>query len=90
MAHPGKGKTRKAAQGALTTGRGWTLIIEAIRQQTATLAVVQRSLEDKTPGLLRPLPVPDRPWQHISVDFKEMPADKQGMKHGMCICGQTW
>jgi hypothetical protein len=34
---------------------------------------------DKTPGLLRSLPVPERPWQHISMDFKEMPPDKKGM-----------
>jgi len=24
---------------------------------------------DKTPGLLQPLLVPDRPWQHISMDL---------------------
>ena len=34
---------------------------------------------DKAPGLLRPLPIPDRPWQHISIDFKEMPPDRDGM-----------
>ena len=33
---------------------------------------------DKPPGLLHPLPVPDRPWQHISVDFKSFPKDKHG------------
>ena len=33
---------------------------------------------DKTPGLLHPLPIPDHPWQHISVDFKEMLPDKLG------------
>lgn len=31
-------------------------------------------------SLLHSLPIPDRPWQHISVDFKEMPPDKEGMK----------
>jgi hypothetical protein len=31
-------------------------------------------------SLLHSLPILDRPWQHISVDFKEMPPDKEGMK----------
>lgn len=33
---------------------------------------------DKTPGLLRPLPVPDRPWMHLSMDFCSFPVDKHG------------
>jgi hypothetical protein len=34
--------------------------------------------QDKKPGLLHPLPVPDRPWQHISVDFKKCPKSRSG------------
>ena len=33
---------------------------------------------DKTPGLLHPLPIPDRCWQHVSFDFKSFPKDKSG------------
>jgi transposase InsO family protein len=38
---------------------------------------------DKKPGLLHPLPVSDRPWQHISVDFKKCPESKNG--HNMVV-----
>jgi hypothetical protein len=33
---------------------------------------------DKTPGMLHPLPIPDHPWQHVTMDFKSMPKDKHG------------
>lgn len=33
---------------------------------------------DKTPGHLHPLPIPDHPWQHITMDFKSMPRDRHG------------
>ena len=39
---------------------------------------------DKTPGLLHPLPIPDHPWQHISVDFKNQPKDKDGYDN-VCV-----
>jgi hypothetical protein len=32
-------------------------------------------LRDKTPGLLHLLPIADRPWQHLFVDFKSFPKD---------------
>lgn len=38
---------------------------------------------DKTPGLLRPLPIPLRPWHHLVIDFKYMPKAKNG-------CGNTF
>ena len=31
--------------------------------------------QDKTLGLLKPLPILERPWQYISIDFHELPLD---------------
>jgi transposase InsO family protein len=33
---------------------------------------------DKTSGFLYFLPVSDRPWQHVIMDFKSMPPSKEG------------
>jgi len=33
---------------------------------------------DKTLGLLKPLPIPERPWQHIFIDFYKLPTDRDG------------
>jgi hypothetical protein len=35
-------------------------------------------LRDKTLGLLKPLPILERPWQHISIDFYKLPTDRDG------------
>ncbi|KAJ3559096.1 hypothetical protein NPX13_g9587 [Xylaria arbuscula] len=37
-----------------------------------------RNTHLKPARLLRPLPIPNRPWQHISMDFKTMLKDKLG------------
>ena len=76
-AHPGKNKTK-----ALIKERYYWLGIDSdIDQFVSNCHACRRSKvpRDKTPGLLRPLPIPDRPWQHISMDFKEMPPDHKGM-----------
>ena len=39
---------------------------------------------DKTPGLLQPLPVPDRPWQPVAADFKSFPSDFKGY-NAVCV-----
>jgi len=33
---------------------------------------------DKTLGLLKPLLIPERPWQYISIDFHKLPIDRDG------------
>jgi len=35
-------------------------------------------LQDKTLGLLKPLLIPERPWQYISINFHKLPVDRDG------------
>ena len=75
-AHPGKSKTRKL----LCTRYYWPGMTADIDRFVRNCDSCQRSKipRDKTPGLLKPLPIPDRPWQHISMDFHELPTDRNG------------
>src|SRR6266536_2346734 len=43
------------------------------------------SPRDKTPGLLQPLLIPDRLWQHISIDFNSFNKDKHGYNNVLVI-----
>ena len=40
---------------------------------------------DKTPGLLQPIPLPQRPWQRLVVDFNELPPDKYGYDNALVM-----
>jgi hypothetical protein len=75
-AHPGMGKTKQI----LRTRYYWHGMSNDIARFVRNCHACRRSTvpRDKPPGLLRPLPVPYRPWQHISVDFKSFPKDKHG------------
>ncbi|KAK3505765.1 hypothetical protein QTP70_004043 [Hemibagrus guttatus] len=65
--HPG---TRRSAQ--LVSRRFWWpslgFDVEDFIRQCATCAQARTSRE-RPEGLLEPLPVPRRPWSHLSVDF---------------------
>ena len=41
--------------------------------------------QDKTLGLLKPLPIPERPQQHISIDFHKLPIDRSGYNMAIVI-----
>jgi hypothetical protein len=81
-AHPGKSKTKRLIKERYY----WKGMDDDIERFVSNCAACHRSKvpRGKTPGFLHSLPVPDRPWQHISVDFKEMPTDKEG-KNMVCV-----
>jgi hypothetical protein len=81
-AHPGKSKTKRLIKERYY----WKGMDDDIERFVSNCAACHRSKvpRGKTPGFLHSLPIPDRPWQHISVDFKEMPADKEG-KNMVCV-----
>ena len=41
--------------------------------------------QDKTLGLLKPLLIPERPWQYISIDFHKLPTDCNGYNMVMIL-----
>jgi transposase InsO family protein len=76
MGHPGRAKLRQLLQSRYY----WPNQGKDIDQYRNNCHTCRRSHvpRDKKPGLLHPLPIPDRPWQHISVDFKKCPESKHG------------
>jgi len=75
-AHPGKAKTRKL----LTDQYHWIGITSDVNRYVDNCRQCHWSHvpQDKTPGLLHPLPIRERCWQHVSFDFKAMPKDRNG------------
>lgn len=70
-AHPGPKKTLHL----LSNRYYWKGMKGFIERFIANCHPCRRSHinHDKTPGFLHSLPIPNHPWQHICVDFKEMP-----------------
>ena len=82
-AHPGKHKTVQVLQRQYYWSGMGTDVARYVRNcQSCRRANVSR---DKTPGLLQPLPVPHRPWQHITMDFTEGPKTKNGFDNILVI-----
>jgi transposase InsO family protein len=75
-AHPGKSKTARI----LGQKYYWKSLTTDVARYVRNCHACRRSHvpRDRTPGLLHPLPVPTRPWQHITMDFKSFPKDKHG------------
>jgi transposase InsO family protein len=75
-AHPSRDKTYHL----LRPRYYWKNMLSDIERYIRNCNICRRSHapRDKTPGMLHPLPVPQRPWQHITMDFKSAPKDKNG------------
>ena len=44
-----------------------------------------KTRKDKTPGFLKPLDIPARPYQHLTMDFTELPLDEAGYDFAFVI-----
>jgi transposase InsO family protein len=75
-AHPGRNKMRTLVRQRYY----WPKMFSDIDTFVRNCLTCRRSHKprDKTPGLLKPLDIPNRPWQHVTMDFHSMPEDKQG------------
>src|SRR5579862_4436921 len=79
MGHPGRAKLRQLLQGRYYwPGQGKDIDRYRDNCHACRRSHVPR---DRAPGLLHPLPVPGRPWEHVSVDFKKCPESRR--RHNM-------
>jgi transposase InsO family protein len=76
MAHPGRNKTYRL----INARYYWPNLRKDIARYIRNCHTCRRTRvpRDLPPGQLQPLPIPERPWQHISMDFKSFPKDKKG------------
>ncbi|KAJ5413808.1 gag/polymerase/env polyprotein [Penicillium cosmopolitanum] len=75
-AHPGSGKMLKLV-GSRYYWVGWSADVKRYIDNCLTCKRT-KVWHDKPPGLLQPLPIPDRPGQHHSMDFRSFEKDRHG------------
>ena len=81
--HPGRDKTFQLLRPKYYWP-GMYAMVERYCQNCHTCYRNKRH-KDRTPGLLQSLPVPDRPWQHITMDFKSIPKAKLGFNKVLVV-----
>ncbi len=86
-AHPGRNKTKSL----LLAQYYWPNAGADIERYIANCTTCRRSHvpRDKTPGLLKPLPIPERPWAHLHMDFTSMPPDRKGFNEVLVFCSSA-
>ena len=75
-AHLGRTKTIRL----LASRYYWKGLAASVAQYIRNCHACRRANapQDRTLGLLHPLPILDRPWQHITMDFISLPKDSYG------------
>jgi hypothetical protein len=81
--HPGRGKTLELIQREYY----WPRLFETVRRYVSCCHTCRRSKasREKYHGLLKPLPVPERRWADISVDFVVDLPESEGYKNVMVV-----
>lgn len=81
--HPGRGKTLEVLQREYY----WPGMFETIRRYVSSCHTCRRvkASREKYHGLLKPLPVPERRWQDISVDFVTELPESEGFTNVMVV-----
>ncbi|KAK6585011.1 hypothetical protein PZA11_003235 [Diplocarpon coronariae] len=82
VAHAGIGKTR------LLVGRKyyWKSLGSDVGTYIQNCRCSRmKARRDKTPGFLQPLPIPERAYQHLTMDFTELPLDELGYDFALVI-----
>lgn len=82
-AHPGRTKTQQLVQ----TRYFWPTWRRDVERYVRNCSKCRRAENprDRAPGLLQPLPIAERPWQHLSMDFRSFPPDKKGYDAALVI-----
>jgi predicted aspartyl protease len=75
-AHPGRSKTVSL----LSRQFYWPSLRLSVETYIANCHKCRMSTvpRDRAPGFLHPLPVPKRPWQHLTMDYKSFLIDRDG------------
>ncbi|BCR85209.1 uncharacterized protein ACHE_20667S [Aspergillus chevalieri] len=82
-AHPGRTKTQQLIRARYY----WPTWRQDAERYVRNCSKCRRAENPRNhvPGLLQPLPIAERPWQHISMDFRSFPVDKNGYDAALVI-----
>ena len=83
VAHPGIRKTIAMIKSRYYW-QGWAKDVKQF-VQSCTACRRAENPRDKTPGLLKPLPIPERSWQHIGMDFQSFPKSRSGHDSALVV-----